>query len=318
MNRKRTTMIVTTLISLMTASAAHAGQWEHDGTGWWYNYGNGNYPVNVWEWIDGNKDGISECYYFDERGYMLTAGTTPDGHQVNESGAWTVDGNVQTQTTGTGEKDAVSGDRMAGHDTFARYPESEIRVLDGNEIIDHGDYYEFTECVIYNHLQVPDEIRDEIQAGDEFTITLEGVDGKFYFATFRAERNPFNNSSYILRCLEDNMDLYEADYYYEPESKSGAISDGWADAAICPIYTGSLYFSKSGKVFSVANSYNIDNEITVPPITFEEYITQDQGADAINSAYRWGRHNGEVSLYGCPVFDSNTGLIIEFQEWFML
>ena len=51
---------------------------------------------------------------------------------------------------------------------------------------------------------------------------------------------------------------------------------------------------------------------------FEEYITQDQGSDAINSTYRWGNHNGEVGLYGYPVFDSNTGLIIEFQEWFML
>ncbi len=314
MDRKRITLILTALISLMMASAVHAGQWEHDGTGWWYHYGNGNYPVNVWEWIDGNEDGLSECYYFDERGYMLTAGITPDGCQVNESGAWTVDGNVQTQRTGTEEKDAVSEDRMAGHDTFARYPESEIRVLDGNEIIDHGDYYEFTKCVIDSHLQVPDEICDEIQVGDEFTITLEGVDGEFYFATFRVERNPINNSSYMLRCLEDNMDLYPPDYY----AWGKGISDGWGDFAVCPIYRGSLYFSKSGKVFSVVNSYNVDNEITVPPITFEEYITQDQGSDAINSTYRWGNHNGEVGLYGYPVFDSNTGLIIEFQEWFML
>ena len=61
MDRKRITLILTALISLMMASAVHAGQWEHDGTGWWYHYGNGNYPVNVWEWIDGNEDGLSEC-----------------------------------------------------------------------------------------------------------------------------------------------------------------------------------------------------------------------------------------------------------------
>ena len=54
-------------------------------------------PVNTWAWIDGNKDGIAECYYFNENGYMLANTNTPDNYTVNENGAWTINGVVQTK-----------------------------------------------------------------------------------------------------------------------------------------------------------------------------------------------------------------------------
>ena len=55
-----------------------------------------------WHWIDDNKDGISECYYFQEasdgrRGRLYKGTTTPDGYTVNEKGQWTIDGVVQTK-----------------------------------------------------------------------------------------------------------------------------------------------------------------------------------------------------------------------------
>lgn len=65
----------------------------------WYHDG--------WQWIDGNKDGISECYYFAPNGYIVTNGKTPDGYDVNADGQWTINGVVQTigaaatQATGT-------------------------------------------------------------------------------------------------------------------------------------------------------------------------------------------------------------------------
>ena len=49
-----------------------------------------------WQWIDGNKDGISECYYFAPNGYIVTNGKTPDGYDVNADGQWTINGVVQT------------------------------------------------------------------------------------------------------------------------------------------------------------------------------------------------------------------------------
>ena len=54
-----------------------------------------------WQWQDVNGDGISECYYYDDNGTMLTNTTTPDGYTVDSNGAWVVDGVVQTQASGT-------------------------------------------------------------------------------------------------------------------------------------------------------------------------------------------------------------------------
>lgn len=64
---------------------------------WWYDNGNGSYPSNCWQWIDGNGDGTAESYYFDHNGWLLTDTTTPDGYTVNASGAWVQNGVVQTK-----------------------------------------------------------------------------------------------------------------------------------------------------------------------------------------------------------------------------
>lgn len=64
---------------------------------WWYDLGNGNYYKSSWQWVDGNHDGIAECYCFDENGWMYENTITPDRFTVNENGAWTVDNIVQTK-----------------------------------------------------------------------------------------------------------------------------------------------------------------------------------------------------------------------------
>lgn len=76
---------------------ALTGGWKLDNTGWWYDNGDGTWPAGGWKWIDGNLDGVAECYYFNTNGYLATNGTTPDGYQVNQNGAWTVNGVIQTQ-----------------------------------------------------------------------------------------------------------------------------------------------------------------------------------------------------------------------------
>lgn len=82
----------------MTLSNTSApATWRLDGIGWWYDNGDGTWPANGWHWIDGNHDGISECYYFNENGYILTNAQTPDLYLVNGDGAWVQDGIVQTR-----------------------------------------------------------------------------------------------------------------------------------------------------------------------------------------------------------------------------
>ena len=78
---------------------AFGGGWINNDSGWWYDNGNGTWPARSWQWIDGNNDGIAECYYFDQYGYCLMNTTTPDGYQVDGNGAWIVNGAIQTRST---------------------------------------------------------------------------------------------------------------------------------------------------------------------------------------------------------------------------
>ena len=89
--------VLAVLLTLSMSVCAFAGQWLQDATGWWYQNDDGTGPVG-WAWIDGNHDGIAECYYFNEAGYCLMNTTTPDGYTVDANGAWTINGVVQTQT----------------------------------------------------------------------------------------------------------------------------------------------------------------------------------------------------------------------------
>ncbi|HIQ75580.1 MAG TPA: hypothetical protein IAA51_14335 [Candidatus Cottocaccamicrobium excrementipullorum] len=89
--KKFLTVLTAAAISLSSCLPALAGQWQQDETGWWYDNGDSTYASNGWQWIDGR------CYYFTPEGYCLTGTVTPDGYTVDESGAWTVNGVVQTQ-----------------------------------------------------------------------------------------------------------------------------------------------------------------------------------------------------------------------------
>ena len=92
---------ITAVCALGMTTEAQAGQWKQDTAGYWWQNDDGSYPTSSWHWLDGNGDGISECYYFDGNGYMAANTTTPDGYTVDGSGAWVVDGVVQTQGTQT-------------------------------------------------------------------------------------------------------------------------------------------------------------------------------------------------------------------------
>lgn len=79
-----------------------SGEWEMDSIGWWYRRGDGSYPANAWEQINGswyffNQTGYmqtgwifwnNQYYYCDvNTGAMLTNATAPDGRIVGSDGA---------------------------------------------------------------------------------------------------------------------------------------------------------------------------------------------------------------------------------------
>ncbi len=97
---KKSIMIIETIfLSMLASFMVMAGTWKHDSTGWWYDYGNGTYPASSWQWIDGNNDGIAECYYFNQYGYMAE-NTFQDGYQINANGQWVANDVIQTKNVG--------------------------------------------------------------------------------------------------------------------------------------------------------------------------------------------------------------------------
>lgn len=94
------------ILGLCMTIPAFAGVWKVENGVWHYDYtGRGvkeGWLKDQWAWIDGNHDGISECYYFDADGNML-ADTIIDGYQVNSNGQWEVDGIIQTKTANSAE-----------------------------------------------------------------------------------------------------------------------------------------------------------------------------------------------------------------------
>ena len=97
-NKKLLAVTVAAALAVSTATIFASG-WQKNNTGWWFgtNDTNTTWHANGWQWLDGNGDGVAECYYFDANGYALTNTTTPDGYQVNPDGAWIVNSVVQTR-----------------------------------------------------------------------------------------------------------------------------------------------------------------------------------------------------------------------------
>ena len=103
---KRRNLTIALAAAAMTMAlpiTAMAGEWHREPGGWWWTDDDGSYPVSQWRWLDGNQDGIAECYYFDSSGWLVTGAQAPDGWTVDENGAWTEDGAVQTLEVETEE-----------------------------------------------------------------------------------------------------------------------------------------------------------------------------------------------------------------------
>ena len=96
MKKFSTVLVLSLMLSSLFAISAFAGAWLTAKDGWWYRYDDGSYPTSQWVWLDGDNDGVSECYYFNESGYLITNTHSPDGYYVDANGAWVDSGRVQT------------------------------------------------------------------------------------------------------------------------------------------------------------------------------------------------------------------------------
>lgn len=88
---------VMTAGSVTTAFAFKDGEWKRDQIGWWWQNEDGSCLKSTGEWLDGDKDGVAELYYFDENGYLLTNTSVEGILDVNADGQWIENGIVKTQ-----------------------------------------------------------------------------------------------------------------------------------------------------------------------------------------------------------------------------
>lgn len=97
---------LTALTTMTLSGTVFAGQWQmgkgKDADRWWYNNQDGSYPRAEWKWIDGDSDGVSECYYFDADGWMVKSATI-EGSRVDASGAWVDESGVVQLRTDSGK-----------------------------------------------------------------------------------------------------------------------------------------------------------------------------------------------------------------------
>lgn len=94
--------VLIALTAMLGVIPVQAGEWKEDGTGRWYDNGDGTYKQADWlldngKWYYFREDGYLQCnawvgnYYVGADGVMLASTTTPDGYQVGADGAWIPD-----------------------------------------------------------------------------------------------------------------------------------------------------------------------------------------------------------------------------------
>lgn len=127
-NRGRKTFglfcILTSFLFLFSGTAKADWVKGEGKNAWWFDFGNGDYFKSSWQWIDGNQDGIAECYCFDENGWMYENTTTPDGYTVNENGAWTINNIVQTKTSDLIPKNNANNMNNGNNNTSNNFTET--------------------------------------------------------------------------------------------------------------------------------------------------------------------------------------------------
>lgn len=183
MSKKLTMALAVAAMSVFMGMTAFAGSWQNDNTGWWWQNDDGGYPADTWQWIDGNGDGVSECYYFDGNGYCLMNTATPDGYTVNADGAWIVDGTVQTQGAQTQAQTQEGNQGQANVNICGFYVDPNagdtimIRDEDGALVL---SYMTEIEEGMDGFLTVLTKIDDATYQGDDYgrVITIKVIDNQ--------------------------------------------------------------------------------------------------------------------------------------------
>lgn len=203
-------------LCLGNAFPAMAGSWQSGLAGWWWQEDDGGYPVNAWRWIDGNQDGTAECYCFDDNGYCLMDTVTPDGYQVDSSGAWVVDGVVQRQTASwpqqnlsdsTAEKLCFIANEVFQIGGFYDRYDSEVNSMSVSVSAmsptqKAGVLYGYQYCYSYDDSRITDAVGEDNHRA--LASDMKEIMGEIFG----------NVTDRDMKAFEAGCDRVEGDYYY--------------------------------------------------------------------------------------------------------
>ena len=169
-------VLVTAICSASLSVTAFAGTWKtganENANRWWYDNGNGTYAKDGWNWIDGNSDGIAECYYFDADGWMLVNTTTPDGYQVNENGAW-IENNI-IKTSDLGQKNSNANTSIMPNEGLYLYYKADIFDENSQTLACSGQVYDGTSDSL-NQIQENDRYPYQLLADPKWELCVTDV-----------------------------------------------------------------------------------------------------------------------------------------------
>ena len=207
--------VMSIMMSLLFGMMVFAASWktgaQPNQNRWWYDYENGTYARNGWQWLDGNQDGVAECYYFDSEGWMAADTVTPDGYQVNGNGAWVENGTVMTRTVSVQKENETTANGKQLIVYFSRTGTTEraaerIHELTGAQLV-------------------------KIEAAQSYPSSYEAT-------LNRAEREQSQNARPAVTTTVDHMEQYDTIYVGYPI---------WYGTAPMPVFTFLESYDLSGK-----------------------------------------------------------------------
>lgn len=224
-NRGMRLLLATGIMSAVMGMTAFAASWktgaESNQNRWWYDYEDGTYAKDEWQWIDGNQDGTAECYYFDGEGWMVADTVTPDGYQVDENGAWTEHGNVVTKAA-VESQNTQNGQNVKNAQDTAN---------SGHQLIVYFSRTGTTERAA-KRIQ-------ELTGADLVKIEPEQSYPSSYEATLsRAQQEQTSSARPAVTTVVNNMDQYDTIYVGYPI---------WYGTAPMPVFTFLESYDLSGK-----------------------------------------------------------------------
>lgn len=253
--KKGRLLLATVIGSCIMAGSVFAGDWKLSSGRWWYQNDDGSYPANGWQWING------QCYCFDQNGYCLLNTITPDGYMVDASGAWIVNGIVQTQTADQEIRSEASGSM----DIFAESA--------GNYWFSSGAGAWATELTLY-----PDGSFEGSYHDSDMGSSGAGYVATVYVSTFHGR---------FIHPVEINS------YTYKMELEGDVVIDNgsgqYIDDQVCYVYT-EPYGMEVGHEFYL---YKPGAPVSELPEAFVGWVRMMMGSSSSSSLPFYGIYNAE-------------------------